>query len=77
MAALNATYELQLQEAGSRMKDITKFYDGISQLLGNLNATVEDTKKYKEEVGKLAKNLGSLNTIYGNMLSAMNVNNKV
>ena len=74
MAALNATYELQLQEASSRMKETTKFYDGISQLLSNLNATVEDTKKYKDEVGKLAKNLGSLNTIYGNMLSAMNSN---
>jgi gliding motility-associated protein GldL len=40
-------------------------------LLANLNSTVEDTKKYKEEVGKLAKNLSSLNTIYGNMLTAM------
>ena len=76
MAALNAIYELQLQEAGTRMKDATKFYDGITQLLSNLNSTVEDTRKYKEEVGKLAKNLGSLNTIYGNMLSAMNTGNK-
>ena len=50
------------------------FYDGIGQLLSNLNNTVEDTKKYKEEVGKLAKNLGALNTVYGNMLSAMNTN---
>ena len=32
-------------------------------LVANLNSTVEDTKKYKEEVGKLAKNLASLNTI--------------
>ena len=73
MAALNAIYELQLQEAGSRMKETTKFYDGITQLLSNLNSTVDDTKRYKEEVGKLAKNLGSLNTIYGNMLSAMSM----
>jgi gliding motility-associated protein GldL len=41
------------------------------ELLSNLNSTVEDTKKYKDEVGKLAKNLSSLNTIYGNMLTAM------
>jgi gliding motility-associated protein GldL len=40
-------------------------------LVANLNSTVEDTKKYKDEVSKLAKNLSSLNTIYGNMLSAM------
>lgn len=73
MGALNAIYELQLQEANARMKETTKFYDGISQLLSNLNNTVEDTKRYKEEVGKLAKNLNSLNTIYGNMLSAMSM----
>ncbi|MEQ1719511.1 MAG: gliding motility protein GldL [Nitrosomonas sp.] len=72
MAALNAVYELQLQEASTRMKDTKKFYDGIQDLLANLNNTVEDTKRYKDEVGKLAKNLNSLNTIYGNMLSAMN-----
>jgi hypothetical protein len=41
------------------------------ELLNNLNGTVEDTKKYKDEVAKLAKNLSSLNTIYGNMLTAM------
>ena len=76
MAALNAIYELQLQEAGNRMKETTKFYDGITQLLSNLNSTVDDTKRYKDEVGKLAKNLGSLNTIYGNMLSAMSMGNK-
>jgi len=29
-------------------------------------------KQFKEEVGRLAKNLASLNAIYGNMLSAMN-----
>ncbi|MBK9639664.1 MAG: hypothetical protein IPO63_18395 [Bacteroidetes bacterium] len=30
MAALNAVYELQLQEASTRMKDTKKFYDGIA-----------------------------------------------
>ena len=74
MGALNAVYELQLQEANTRMKDTKKFYDGIQELLSNLNNTVEDTKRYKDEVGKLAKNLNALNTIYGNMLSAMNPN---
>jgi gliding motility-associated protein GldL len=73
MAALNAIYELQLQEANTRMKETTKFYDGITMLLSNLNNTVDDTKRYKDEVGKLAKNLNSLNTIYGNMLSAMSM----
>lgn len=72
LAALNAVYELQLRDSNTHMKETTKFYEGINAMMASLNASVEDTKRYKEEVTKLAKNLSSLNTIYGNMLSAMN-----
>jgi len=72
LAALNSVYELQLRDSNTHLKETTKFYEGINQMMASLNASVEDTKKYKEEVNKLAKNLQSLNTIYGNMLSAMN-----
>jgi gliding motility-associated protein GldL len=74
LAALNANYELQLQDSANHLKQTSRFYDGIHSLMENLNASMEDTKKYKEEVAKLAKNLSSLNTVYGNMLSAMNMN---
>ena len=74
LAALNAIYELQLQDSNKHLKETSKFYDGINELMANLNSSVEDTKKYKDEVSKLAKNLSSLNTVYGNMLSAMNMN---
>ena len=74
LAALNAIYELQLQDSNKHLKETSKFYDGINELMSNLNSSLEDTKKYKDEVSKLAKNLSSLNTVYGNMLSAMNMN---
>jgi len=74
LAALNANYELQLQDSASHMKQTSKFYEGINQLMDNLNSSLDDTKKYKDEVAKLAKNLSSLNIVYGNMLSAMNIN---
>jgi gliding motility-associated protein GldL len=74
LAALNAIYELQLQDSNKHLKETSKFYDGINELMASLNASLEDTKKYKDEVSKLAKNLTSLNTVYGNMLSAMNMN---
>jgi hypothetical protein len=38
----------------------------------NFNESLDDSKAFKDEVGKLAKNLNALNAIYGNMLSAMN-----
>ena len=56
------------------MKETSRFYDGINELMGNLQSSLADTRRYKDEVGQLANNLSSLNTVYGNMLSAMNVN---
>jgi hypothetical protein len=49
-------------------------FDGIESMVQNLQDSVNDTARYKDEIGKLAHNLGALNTIYGNMLSAMNFN---
>jgi gliding motility-associated protein GldL len=71
LSELNSVYELQLKE----LKNSTQLYTGISALLQNLNDSVEDTKKYKENIAELAKNLSSLNTVYGNMLSAMTIRN--
>lgn len=73
LAALNAVYELQLQDSNEHLKQTSKFYDGINELMSNLNSSLEDTKKYREEVAMLANNLTKLNTVYGNMLSAMTV----
>jgi hypothetical protein len=38
-----------------------------------LQSSVEETQKYKEEMSKLSQHISELNTIYGNMLSALNV----
>lgn len=75
LASLNAVYELQLQGANEHLKATSQLYTGIAELMENLNASLEDTRKYKENIAELTKNLQALNTIYGNMLSAMNVRN--
>ena len=67
---LNNMYELQLKE----LQSTTDMYSGIAELMSNLNESIDDTKKYKENIAELATNLGALNTVYGNMLSAMSVN---
>ncbi len=74
LSALNASYELQLQGSKEHLAVTSKFYDGLSDLMKNLNDSVEDTKKYRQEMSSLSSNLTALNTIYGNMLSAMNFN---
>ncbi len=71
LSALNASYELQLQGSNDHLKATSKFYSGLEELVQNLNDSVDDTKKYKEQIASLSSNLESLNTIYGNMLTAM------
>ena len=56
------------------MESSGQVYSNIAELLNNLNASVEDTRRYKEEIHTLGNNLHALNTVYGNMLSAMNYN---
>lgn len=76
LSALNAVYELQLQGTDQHLKTSDTLYKNLDGMMADLQDTVEDTKKYREEVSKLSENLSALNTIYGNMLSAMNVMGK-
>lgn len=72
LSALNAVYELELQDSSAHLKSMNKFYSNLSVTMQNFSESMEDSKMFKEEVSRLAKNLSSLNAIYGNMLSAMN-----
>jgi len=67
MNALNSLYELQLQTSNQQMEATTIF-------LQNLQSSVEDSKKFQEQVSQLAVNLEQMNKVYGNMLTAMNPN---
>jgi gliding motility-associated protein GldL len=73
LSALNAVYELQLRDSNTHLKDSQALYSGLNQLLENLKQSADETQNYKAEISQLSKNLSSLNTIYGNMLAAMNV----
>jgi gliding motility-associated protein GldL len=72
LTALNAVYELELQDSSNHLKSMNKFYQDMSTTVQDFNASAGDAKQFKDEVGRLAKNLATLNSIYGNMLSAMN-----
>ena len=67
MNALNSLYELQLQASNQQM-------EATNQFLNNLQSSVEDSKRFQEQVNSLAENLESLNKVYTKMLDAMNPN---
>ncbi len=73
LSALNAVYELQLRDSSMQLKDTQTIYTGFNNLINDIKHSAEETKKYRDEISNLSKNLASLNNIYGNMLSAMNV----
>jgi chromosome segregation ATPase len=73
LLALNEAYAAQLRGTNEHMKGADQVYKGIEDMMKNLRASVEETEKYKEQMSQLSKNLADLNTIYGNMLTAMNV----
>ncbi|MDR1172026.1 MAG: gliding motility protein GldL [Bacteroidales bacterium] len=73
LAALNAVYELQLRSTSEQVQKSQGIYSGMEKMMSDMKASVDETHRYREEMASLNRNLASLNTIYGNMLSAMNV----
>lgn len=72
LSELNNVYELQLKSASEHMQASNQAFEGMDSLMTNLRSSVEGTEQYKTNITELAQNLSSLNTIYGNMLNAMN-----
>lgn len=74
LKALNESYSSQLSGSQQQAQTMQAMYEGINALMTNLHDSVEDTKRYKENISELSVNLAKLNTIYGNMLTAMSGN---
>lgn len=68
LGTLNSAYELQAQA----ITKATKMYEGVERSIASLGESANDATKFKQQMSALTDNLASLNTIYGNMLSAMN-----
>jgi gliding motility-associated protein GldL len=73
LSALNEMYELQLRGSREKLEAANQMFAGMSEMLTNLRNSVDDTKRYKDNIAELSDNLAKLNTVYGNMLAAMTV----
>lgn len=71
LSSLNTIYELELQESNNHLKALNAFYGKLSETSNSMLSSAEDAKKVQEQIGSLATNLGRLNSIYGNMITAM------
>ena len=50
-------------------KHLTNKWRHTTVFLQNLQSSVEDSKKFQEQVSQLAINLEQMNKVYGNMLT--------
>jgi gliding motility-associated protein GldL len=71
LSSLNTIYELELQDTNNHLKAMNQFYSNLVNASQAMEGSVGDARKAHEQIALLTNNLGRLNSIYGNMLSAM------
>jgi phage-related protein len=71
MGALNAVYELELQDTTKHLKAMNAFYGNLTTAMENMADATKESQVFKNEMSRLTNNISSLNGIYGNMLTAM------
>ncbi len=74
LAALNAVYEIQLSGSQKAVESAEKMQQTVAEYLEKLNQSTENTAQFSEQLSSLSNRISALNKVYGNMLTAMNVN---
>ena len=73
LSALNSVYELQLDNMNKQLESSKEYVSGFGSMIDTMNQTVDSTKKLNQGVQLLEQNVASLNNVYGNMLSSLNI----
>lgn len=71
LGALKSLQEVDFSGTSEQIKTMSNFYTRMNEAMSDMAKSAEDVKVYKDQLASLNKNLGSLNTVYGNMLTAM------
>lgn len=71
LGSLKSLQEVDFSSTGEQIKTMGNFYTRMNEAMSALNDSVEDTKAYGQQLTALNQNIGSLNNVYGNVLSAM------
>lgn len=73
LSSLNSLYELQMKSSNQQAEISQKLQQTMQKFLGDMEASAGKTLEYQKQMDTLTQKMSSLNSIYGNMLSAMNV----
>ena len=71
LSALNALYEMELQDSQSHTKALNKFYSNVTDALESMAEAGKETAAFQVQLNQLTSNVENLNKVYGGMLTAM------
>lgn len=72
LSAINANYEMQVKSLSEQASIVTDVNDSMKKVQSALNEAAIETASFKDQTTKLAQQVSSLNSVYGNMLNAFN-----
>ncbi|MEM1326485.1 MAG: gliding motility protein GldL [Bacteroidota bacterium] len=71
LGSLKALQEVDFSGTSDQIRAMNNFYSKLNEAMADLGDSLEDTRRYKEQMTVLNRNLSSLNGVYGNVLNAM------
>lgn len=71
MSAISKAYEQQLKDINTQLASNKDVAEGLASISSEIKSSVEGVKEYRQQIASLSKTVGELNSIYGNMLSAI------
>lgn len=76
LSALNSVFELQMQSAKQQVETAGKVKVSMEEFLQSMKQSSDMMSTYKDQMNALTERVSTLNSVYGGMLSAMNVATK-
>ncbi len=71
MSAVSDVYTNQAKTLTTQLESSKKVTDSLASISKEIAESVEGVKEYRAQIASLSKTVGELNSIYGNMLSAI------
>ena len=73
ISSINSMFEIQAKTANEQGEAMSLVTTALKTVAGSINSSAASAEAYKSEIEKLAQQMKSLNTVYGNMLNAMTI----
>ncbi|MCQ2188779.1 MAG: gliding motility protein GldL [Paludibacteraceae bacterium] len=73
ISSINSMFEIQAKTANEQGEAMSLVTTALKTVAGSINSSASSAESYKSEIEKLAQQMKSLNTVYGNMLNAMTI----